>query len=282
MQKKIALLLFLSLALVSVLFSQNNLTVLSYNIWFDNPSNTDHPWSERKSGVIETLQKLNPDIFCLQEAMINQVHDLQFGSYQYAGVGRDDGKDAGEFSAIFYDTTRFERLDANTFWLSETPDRPGSKGWDAFCVRIATWIQLKDIESGKTLFVFNTHFDHVGDTARLESSKLLKKKIEEISLESPVILTGDFNCKKGSGPYQVIVDPNQSLILQDSRDVARDLVIDPEYSFVGSDCIGKKGDIIDHIFVSSNLHVQKAFIYDNCVIGNCPSDHLPLIVKLVF
>ena len=279
MKRKLFLSLMFIITIIIAGLSQDSYLVVSYNIWFDNPSNTENPWSERKVGVIETLQKLNPDIFCVQEALINQVNDLETGSYKHAGVGRDDGKYAGEFSAIFYDTNRFERLDASTFWLSDIPHKPGSKGWDAVCVRIATWIHLKDLHIGYSFFVFNTHFDHVGSKARLESAKLIKQKINEIAGEDPVILTGDFNCKKGSKPYEVIVSKSSGNILNDSRFASEVTPTDPEYSFVGSDFNGEPGDIIDHIFVSSGLKVKQAFIDLNCN-DKCPSDHLPVVVEI--
>jgi endonuclease/exonuclease/phosphatase family metal-dependent hydrolase len=274
------LLLFLFLFMGSVfVFSQNTLTVVSYNIWFDNPTNTDDLWSERKAGVIETLQEINPDIFCVQEALINQVYDLEFGTYQHAGVGRDDGKKAGEFAAIYYDTARFEKIDGSTFWLSENPETPGEIGWDAVCVRIVTWVHLKEFQSGKNFYIFNTHFDHIGDTARLESAKLIKQKTSEIAGHEPVILTGDFNCKTGSYPYQILVARNSEVHFNDTRFASKETVSGPDYSFVGSDFTGKPGDIIDHIFITNHLEVENAGIVLNCD-TKCPSDHLPVFVEL--
>ncbi len=264
---------------ITALFAQDDIKVLTYNIWYDNPNNTGNTWADRKAGVIKTLQDLHPDIFGVQEALVNQVADLEFGKYKHAGVGRDDGNNAGEFSAIFYDTTRFEKLTDNTFWLSEYPDSAGLKGWDAACVRIATWVKLKDRKTGDEFFVFNTHFDHMGDTARLESAKLIKKKILEIAGKQPVILTGDFNCREGDAPYNEIISPASNLKLKDCRNLPSNNE-GPDYSFVGSDFKGEPGDIIDHIFASDDVIVVKAFIYNNCKKGVCPSDHLPVITEL--
>jgi endonuclease/exonuclease/phosphatase family metal-dependent hydrolase len=255
--------------------------IMSYNIWFDNPENTENPWSERKIGIKETLENLKPDIFCVQEALDHQIKYLEFDKFVYFGVGRDDGKKAGEYAAIFYDTTRFVYLNGGNFWLSETPDQPGSKGWDAACVRIVTWIHLKDLRNSKSFCVFNTHFDHVGDTARLESAKLIKQKIKEIAGDRPVILTGDFNCKNDSEPYQVITRGDLGKSLSDSRSISKKIFSNPNYSFVGSEFKGSDGNIIDHIFVSRSIKVQKAFIEKNCQNGKCPSDHLPVVAEII-
>ncbi|MCB0805550.1 MAG: endonuclease/exonuclease/phosphatase family protein, partial [Bacteroidales bacterium] len=225
-------------------------------------------------------QSQKPGIFSVQEALINQVNDLEKGVYKHAGVGRDDGKSAGEFSAIFYDTTQFTLKAENTFWLSETPEKAGSMGWDAACVRITTWVKLLDSKSGKSFFVFNTHFDHVGDTARLESAKLIKLKIDEIAGDNPVILTGDFNCRKGSAPYNVITEVKYSLPLSDSRYHSKNQDHEPEFSFVGSNFEGEQGNIIDHIFLSHHWKINQSGIINNCSNHRCPSDHLPVVAHV--
>jgi endonuclease/exonuclease/phosphatase family metal-dependent hydrolase len=261
-------------------FDSLSIKVVSYNIWYDNPQNTDHPWSDRKNGVIETLLKINPDIFCVQEALDHQVHDLEITTYNCFGVGRDDGEKGGEYSAIFYDTTRFGLTDGGNFWLSEFPGSAGSKGWDAVCVRIATWAELKDKNAFLKFYVFNTHFDHVGDTARTESAKLLQLKINEIAKDHPIILTGDFNCLKGSQPYNILVDTLNKKPLEDCRYSSELKIKGPDYSFVGSEFSGQHGNIIDHIFVSKDIKVIKSEIIENYNQGKCPSDHLPVAAIL--
>ncbi len=141
----------------------------------------------------------------MQEALHVQMNDLQkaLPDFKYAGVGRTDGKQDGEYSAIFYNAKKLQLLESKTFWLSETPTVAGSKSWDAAITRIVTWAKFKDIESSKTFFVFNTHFDHIGKVARRESAKLLLKKINEIAGNSSVIITGDFNATPGDEPVQV-------------------------------------------------------------------------------
>ena len=112
------------------------------------------------------------------------------GKYKYTGIGHDDGKTKGEYSAIFFDTTRLKLIESSTFWLSLTPEVPGSKGWDANITRIVTWAKFRDLANKKLFFVFNTHFDHIGQEARRESAKLLKQKVKDIAGVNPVIITG--------------------------------------------------------------------------------------------
>lgn len=255
--------------------------VMTYNIWYDNPNNAGNTWDERVDGILTTLSGKRPDILCVQEALLHQLKDLQTAGYNYCGVGRADGKEAGEFTAILFDPERFSLLDAGTFWLSDHPDSVGSIGWDAALPRIATWARFKDRRSAKELYVFNTHFSHIGDTARLESARLLIRKVNEIAGEQPVILTGDFNCKINTLPYQLIVDPGNLKMFKDSRYNAGTQPGPPDFSFVGSDFAGTPGNIIDHIFVSGGIHVLSAKIFSNCINGRCPSDHLPVITDLM-
>ena len=257
------------------------ISVMSYNIWYDNPGNAGNAWSDRVEGVMKTLGKHDPDIFCVQEALEHQVADLEGAGYNAYGRGRDDGNIAGEFTAIFYDPETFIQTDSGVFWLSEYPDSAGSVGWDAVLPRTVTWLKLQVSGSGNSLYVFNTHFSHVGEKARLESARLLKEKIAEISGNLPVILTGDFNCKPGSAPYQVLADRSGDHVLADARFAAPKEITGVDFTFVGADFTGIPGDLIDHVFVSSGWTVSDAFIDDNCIDGRCPSDHLPVVAILL-
>jgi len=284
MKFKIYILSILLSSVINRIYSQEYdsliIKVVTYNIWYDNPSKIDQSWSNRKNGVIETLLEVDPDIFCVQEALDHQVHDLEISSYKYFGAGRDDGEKGGEYSAIFYDTTKFKLTDGGNFWLSEFPDSAGSKGWDAMCVRIVSWVKLYDQKNHQVFYLFNTHFDHEGDTARTESAKLLQRKINEIAKNHPVIVTGDFNCLKGSQPYEILVDSLNEKVLKDCRYSSQLQVSGPDYSFVGSEFSGSSGNIIDHIFVSYGFAVKQAFIDDNSTDRKYPSDHLPVVTIL--
>lgn len=145
------------------LVAQEPIEVISYNIRMNTSGDGEHAWPSRKADVVNLLRFHRADIFCVQEALPGQMDDLAmaFSDFSFEGVGRDDGIREGEFSAVFYSRERFKKLDGGTFWLSETPEEC-SFGWDAACRRVCSWVELKDWESGTTLHVFNTHFDHRG------------------------------------------------------------------------------------------------------------------------
>ena len=256
---------------------------MSYNIWYANPAAGENIWENRREGVAQIILKEKADIVGLQEVLLRQLTDLQdfLPNYQWIGAGRDDGKKQGEFAPVFFNSKRLELKQSGHFWLSETPDTAGSMGWDAQCVRIVTWAKLQVKKSDRQIVVFNTHFDHAGDTARAESAGLLLKKINEIAKDDPVFLTGDFNCLKDSEPYNLLIKPENSIKLKDCRYSSSRKTEGPDYTFVGSDFKGQPGNIIDHIFVSENIRVISSEIIENCTQGKCPSDHLPVTADVV-
>ncbi|WP_281980357.1 endonuclease/exonuclease/phosphatase family protein [Tenacibaculum mesophilum] len=174
-----------------------NLSIMSFNLRYDEPADGDNQWNNRKEASIKLLKETKPSVFGIQEGLYNQVTYLKdnLTDYNFVGVGRDDGHSSGEYAAIFYNTQQFDIVSNGNFWLSETPDTP-SKGWDANNIRIVTWAHLKDKNNNdKSIYVFNTHFDHLGKTAQKESTKLLLRKIKEITNNEndTVFITGDFN-----------------------------------------------------------------------------------------
>src|SRR5690554_3646558 len=162
--------------------------VSSYNLRMDTPSDSLNAWPHRKENVKALIQYHGFDIIGTQEGFKHQLdHLLEMPGFAYVGAGRDDGKEAGEHSAILYKTDRFEVLESGDFWLRENPDEPGL-GWDATCCnRICSWAKFTDKYTGKDFFVFNAHFDHQGVVARQESGKLMVEKIQEIAGDAPVI-----------------------------------------------------------------------------------------------
>ena len=172
--------------------------LITYNIRMNTPDDGVNAWPLRKEKVAGLLKFHQADIFNVQEALPEQMDDLValFPDFDHVGVGRDDGVRKGEHMGVFYKKSRFEKLTDGMFWLSQTPDKPGF-GWDAVCNRTVTWIKLKDKITKKVFYVFDTHFDHRGNKAREESSKLILKSIKEINKENlPLILTGDLNLVK--------------------------------------------------------------------------------------
>lgn len=250
--------------------------IMTYNIWFDNPQNTGNLWADRQQGIRQTMDQEKPDVLCVQEALSHQVEILMQAGYKSFGGGRDDGKKAGEFSAILYRPERFDLLEGGQFWLSQYPDSIGSIGWDAMLPRICTWIKIRDLETNASFFVFNTHFSHVGEIARKESIRLIIKKIGFLTEGLPVILAGDFNFKKEDPPYRILENEGGGKPMLDTR-YQVDRPEGPDFSFVGSDYTGQSGDIIDHIFVGKNIRVREYSILENCNNERCPSDHLPVV-----
>jgi endonuclease/exonuclease/phosphatase family metal-dependent hydrolase len=192
-------------------------------------------------------------------------------------VGRDDGKEAGEHSSIYYKKDFYKLLNSGDFWLSETPNIPG-KGWDARCCnRICSWVYLQDVKSRKKFYVFNVHFDHQGVIARRESAKLIVQKITEIAANEPVVLTGDFNGNRASELYQIL---SSSTILTDSYTGVK-FPYENNASFNGFKT-PRGMDVIDHIFITKHFTPTKWGILTDTYFGKYPSDHFPVVSFLNF
>ena len=299
------LLLFLCLSLFLTACSQEAaLKVATYIIRNENQSdyNNGNGWDSRYPVICGMLRYERPDIFGSQEVLVDQLHDMlqELPDYDYVGVGRDDGVDAGEFEPIFWRKDRFSLLDKGWFWLSETPDKPGL-GWDAVCIRICTWVHLKDRNSGRRIWFFNLHMDHVGVVARAESAKLIVSRIESMCKPSEyVFVTGDFNVDQHNEIYSTFTG---SAVLADSYETAADRYA-PNGSFNGFDPNSFTESRIDHIFVSPTVQVdnyavrtdtyRKSLDLDETYrvgdfpaevsferyIAKTPSDHFPVFIKV--
>jgi len=257
------------------------INVLTYNIRLANPDDAPNTWNARKQRVFSLIREAKPDIFGLQEALHEQLTDMEFTfpDYVRVGVGRDDGKEAGEYSPLFYNEHKFKMLSSGTFWLSQTPSVAGSRGWDAACNRIVTWVHLKDYKTGKVFFVFCTHFDHLGEIARRNSAKLLLHAVDSLSGNNPAIILGDFNSKPGSEPYQIITDISNPTHLLDSRESCKK-PNGPKFTFTGFEVGAQPGERIDYIFLKNKIRVL-SFRVNNANNGDYyPSDHLPVSATL--
>ena len=246
---------------------------ISYNIRYANTSDGDNAWDIRKPATKEMIEREQPDVFGLQEALIGQLQyiDSNFPQYSRVGVGRDDGKEDGEFMAVYYRNDKFKLMENGDFWLSETPDEC-SMGWDAACKRIVTWAKLKDKETGKVFYAFNTHLDHVGEVAREQSILLIVKKIDEIVKKdkAPVFLSGDFNSNVNSA----IFDPLKN-IMKDSRAILPESEWIPTYN-----SFGNGGDsMIDYIFYK-NAEVLDFKTLNGDYGKPYISDHYPVMAKM--
>lgn len=231
--------------------------VSSYNVRYANAADEQHGngWNRRCAPICDLIAYEAFDLVGMQEVLKNQLDDLMArlsSDYACIGGGRDDGKTAGEYAPILYRKERFDLLGSGLFWLSQTPDRP-SVGWDAKYPRICTWVRLRDRTSGKTLFFLNTHFDHVGENARLESARLLAGWIERHGKGGAVVLTGDFNVDQRSPSYRELLKAG---VLSDSYQVAS-VRMAPNGTVNGFDP-GKWSDRrIDHVLVTPGVEVLR-------------------------
>lgn len=257
---------------------EHTLNVLTFNIRFDNPADSLNAWPYRKDFVADVIKFHEADLIGVQEAMVHQMKDLEqrLPHHNWVGVGRDDGKAKGEFSALFYNKQIFQLIDSGTFWLSPTPEIP-SKGWDAAIVRVCTWAKLMDRHARKEVVFFNTHYDHIGEQARQESSKLIVEKIKEIAGNLPVILTGDFNTEPGTPAYETV-----AAFLSDSKAVSQMTPYGPEGTWNAFDYNATLDRRIDYIFVNDRLKVKKYAVLSDAKGGRFPSDHLPVYAEVVF
>lgn len=264
---------------------QKDITVMSYNIRFGSNDLIDDPnrWLERKYLVNDIIKKNKPDIIGMQEALIGQINflDSALNDYYWVGVGRDDGFNNGEFSPIFYLKERFEIIAKGTFWLSTTPYKP-SIGWDAALKRICTWVQLKDLNSGQLFFVYNTHFDHIGQHARYESSKLILKRIREETGDFPILLIGDFNYTSSSDGYKLLTDTSDEKMLYDAQFISAEKHTGGNVTFNGYGELNEPVGKIDFIFVSENISVVRHMILKDKYKTKFPSDHFPVLSKISF
>ena len=252
--------------------------VATYNVRFANPADSGNLWNNRAPVVANLIRYHDFDIFGTQEALKNQLDDLSQALPQYEryGKGRSDGRQGGEFSAIFFKKDRFKLLRKGDFWLSETPDKP-SLGWDATCCnRICSWVQLLDSKTGKKFYVFNVHFDHQGKIARVESARLMLKKINEIAGNEPVMLTGDFNGDHNSEWYLTLANSPK---LKDTYKLVKDpYANNSSFNAFGTDF--SSAGIIDHIFVSGHFTALKWGLLTDTYHGKYPSDHFPVVTEL--
>lgn len=259
------------------------LNAMSWNIRYNNPDDGVNAWPNRKDWVAEIVVKNKVDIAGFQEVLVGQLEDLKarLPEMDVYGVGRDDGRNAGEFTPIFFRRDRFELVEKSTFWLSPTPDKTASKGWDAALPRIASWVQLRDRQTGTVFYMINTHFDHRGAEARAESASILLKHLREIFNDHPVILTGDLNTTPDSAPYNILVGEGTqtSPVYLDAYKHSGRKPEGPESTWNGFDAIVPHRRI-DFVFTTKSVKVERFQTLDDQRETRFPSDHLPVLAEL--
>jgi endonuclease/exonuclease/phosphatase family metal-dependent hydrolase len=254
-------------------------TIATFNLRYANTRDTGNLWPDRLPAVTGLIRFHGFDIFGTQEGLIGQLNDISTALPQFEryGVGRDDGKEKGEHSAIYYRKDKFKLLGKGDFWLSQTPDRPGF-GWDSKYNRICSWVYLQDIAKKKKFYVFNVHFDHEAKVARPESAKLLLLKISQVAGNQPVLLMGDFNGNHDTEWYKRIA----------ASGIFRDAYNEVKYPYANNGSFNafgpnvKSPDIIDHIFVTLQFNVSRYGILTDTYQGKFPSDHFPVLADVKF
>ncbi|MGV3486274.1 MAG: endonuclease/exonuclease/phosphatase family protein [Planctomycetaceae bacterium] len=260
--------------------------VMSFNIRYGTAPDGENHWNRRKEFLIDTIRAYSPDLLGTQETLGFQRDYLasEFPEYDHLGVGRVDGGTDGEMTALFFRKERFERLDGGHFWLSETPEKIGSLSWDSSLPRMVTWVKLRERrgEAPLELVFFNTHFDHKGVVARVESARLLREKVDEIGNGTPVVVTGDFNAAEGSDPYKTLfaraADGPPPLV--DSLRALEPSRGKHEGTFSGFKAEVTLGHRIDWIGLSPDWKILSAGIDRTAKDGVTPSDHFPVVATI--
>ncbi|MDB6076352.1 MAG: Endonuclease/exonuclease/phosphatase [Akkermansiaceae bacterium] len=299
-------LLLASLGLISTAGAVN---LGTFNLRYDNPEDVakGNGWSRRAPMIAAMIRFHQFDIVGTQEGLQNQVTDLTalMPEYSTTGCGRDDGKEAGEHVEIFYRKSKFKLLDEGHFWLSETPDQPGSRGWDAKFPRICAWGKFEDLTTHQTLFFFSTHFDHKGVEARKQAAALIVHKIEEIAGEHAAVLTGDFNVDQTSDSYKVLHGSDG--LLRDAYELAP-LKLAPDGTTNSFDAATRTSSRIDLVFVTKQFNVSRYGVLTDTfrtspadgpdehtaspefpaqvkmehVEARTPSDHFPVLIEATY
>lgn len=257
------------------------LRAMTFNIRYDNPGDGEDAWPKRREAVATLIRFYAPDVLGLQEVLLRQRDQMMadIPGYAFLGVGRDDGRSAGEFAPLAYRTDRFDLVEQGHFWLSDTPDRPQA-GWDAALPRIATWARLTDRTTGARLLVLNTHFDHRGEAARRNSAIQIRDWLaaERNGCERLVVL-GDFNARPSQQPYLSITagDPP---VLADARRLSETPPFGPPGTATAFDILRADEEPIDYIFVEPGTRVIRFGVLTQHDGGRLPSDHYPVVADL--
>jgi endonuclease/exonuclease/phosphatase family metal-dependent hydrolase len=270
----------------------NELRVMSFNVRYSRGvpqepaaendwNDADHPRRER---AVRVIRDCVPDVLGVQEARELQVNDLReaLPEFEFYGIGRDDGKTGGEFAGIFYRKDRFTRTDAGTFWLSATPEKPGTSFYTVpgAVPRIASWVRLHDNQSGRELLVLNTHFDHISSGARRKSAALIRQRLSKLAEGIPAIVMGDFNTPEDSAPLRTLVGEAAAgrRLIDSYRAVHRDR--SPDESTFNHWRGTTEGSRIDFILPTEELTPTAAAIVRTNYDGRWPSDHYPVTATL--
>jgi endonuclease/exonuclease/phosphatase family metal-dependent hydrolase len=261
-------------ACAAVAAEEGSFRLATYNIRcpIDKGANA---WTSRVERVRGLIRTHGFELLGLQEATSNQIDDLLSPEWGYVGVGRDDGQRGGEHSCIFFKKARFDVRESGTFWLSETPEVPGSKSWDTACPRICTWARIADTRTGKEFFYFNTHLDHMSALARENGMALILKRLATIAKGKTVFLTGDMNATPDTEPIK-----KAAAVLREAAKITRTPHAGPVATSNGFKFDKVHTAEIDHIFVSEKVRVLTHTTVDDSKDGLYPSDHFAVAAEV--
>ncbi len=270
---------------------QTDLCVMTFNIRYGTADDGENRWENRREMAVAVLRRHDPDVVGLQEALRFQIDEIREALPQYGeiGVGRDDGKTRGEYSAILYRKDRFDVNDSGTFWLSDTPTVPGSMSWGNQITRICTWARFVPKPPGRTFYMFNTHFDHQSQPSRENGAALLARRIRDRRHRDPVLVTGDFNAGEDNSAVRYLKSEEELDVAWNGLSknpvplVDTFRVLHPDASEVGTFHAFKgdrSGEKIDYVFVEPGVEVLKAGILHDSQSDRYPSDHFPVIAAL--
>lgn len=275
--------------------------VMSFNLRYSNPADGPNAWPLRKERVAAAIRFHRPALLGVQEALASMLDELDMllPGFGRVGVGRTDGATQGEYSAILYDTTRLAIEESGTFWLSPTPEVVGSRGWDAALERIATWARVRDRRTGCIWVHVNTHFDHVGDSARVESARLIRRRLGELAGGRAITMTGDFNADPSHPVYATLTRRDDAATAAAGAagaarttgappsPVLHDALLassTPHYGPMSTWNAFREiedGKRIDFVFVSEGVQVLRHGILTDRWDGRFLSDHLPVLATVV-
>lgn len=257
----------------------SELRVMTFNIRYANPDDGPDYWDNRREAVVRMVEEVKPGVMGIQEGLAPQVAflDSALTGYSYVGVGRDDGHEAGEYAAVFYNDSLYAPVEDGHFWLSETPDS-ACLGWDAVCIRIATWVKLREKATGREFLVFNTHFDHIGVVARQESAKLLLSRVHEFGDSIPTVIMGDFNFPVTDPSLAPLMNAPTFTEVRGSNAAKPQGDSLPQVTYRGFGH-GEPGELIDHIFCQKFVPESYEVITSGYGVPYL-SDHLPVLAVL--
>ena len=257
----------------------NNIRIATYNIRMETPADKDDLWIDRKENVMKIIQDYDFDIVGLQEVKETQLNDFkQLSEYDYFGIGRSNDE-SNEYNPIIFNKAKYEKVESDTFWLSETLQyEEKAKRWDADCSRICTWGRFRIKTTGKEFYVFNTHFDHISESARYHSTDILLDKFSSIDSETPIFLTGDFNGEKTERFYQLVTSKLVNVVEHSPHHVG------PKVTCTGvgfhHNLSWNKYKCIDYIFAKPNSDITKTIVITDQFNSRYPSDHFAICVDV--